>query len=194
MDTRAARGEDMRRAMIALLATCLLGATASAVLAQSPAPFGLGGRVEVPEAGYALTLPDGWAYLRPAMEDAGSLAAFIEAELQDPDLAARLVVLATEMRPDDIMLLGVAHAARRSGRGGARERVLAARGQIARRRTTHRRIRFVVRRSAATHFIHNGSPPIAPQTTPTETRPCPNAPPSSAPTVWRGECRHRPPN
>ena len=108
MDTPAIGRENMRRPMIALLATCLLGATVSPVLAQSPAPFGLGGRVEVPEAGYALTLPDGWAYLRPAIEDAESLAAIIEAELQDPDLAARLVVLATEMRPDDIMLLGMA--------------------------------------------------------------------------------------
>ena len=101
-------GETMRRSMVALLATGLLGAAASAVLAQSPAPFGLGGRVEVSGAGYALTLPDGWAYLRPATDDDGTLAAFIEAELEDQDLATRMVVLATEMRPDDITLLGMA--------------------------------------------------------------------------------------
>ncbi len=97
----------MRRPMITLVVTCLLGATASAVLAQSPAPFGLGGRVEVSGAGYALTLPDGWAYLRPATDDAGTLAAFIEAEVKDQDLAMRMVVLATEMRPDDVTLLGM---------------------------------------------------------------------------------------
>ena len=100
----------MRRPMIALLATCLFSVAAPAVLAQSPAPFGLGGRVEVPEAGYALTLPDGWAYLRPAAEDAEALAAFIDAELKDPDLAMSLVTLATAMHPDDIMLLGMSRA------------------------------------------------------------------------------------
>ncbi len=97
----------MRRSMIALPATCLLILATSAVLAQSPAPFGLGGRIEVPEEGYALTLPDGWAYLRPATENAEALGAFIEAELGDPDLAMRLVTLAAAMRPDDIMLLGM---------------------------------------------------------------------------------------
>ncbi len=82
-------------------------ALGAGVVAQSPAPFGLGGRVEESEAGYALTLPDGWAYLRPATEDAEALAAFIDAELGDPDLAMRLVTLATAMLPDDIMLLGM---------------------------------------------------------------------------------------
>ena len=97
----------MRRSVVALLATGLLGAATSALLAQSPAPFGLGGRVEVSGAGYALTLPDGWAYLRPTTDDDGTLAVFIEAELEDQDLAMRLVVLAAEMRPDDITLLGM---------------------------------------------------------------------------------------
>jgi hypothetical protein len=32
-------------------------------------PVGFGGRIEVPEAGYALTLPADWLYIRPTGED-----------------------------------------------------------------------------------------------------------------------------
>ncbi len=53
----------MRRLVIMLLATCLLGISAGpAVVAQSPSPdsVGFGKRVEEPEMGFAATFPEGW--------------------------------------------------------------------------------------------------------------------------------------
>ena len=52
----------MRRLTIALLATFLLSIGAGPAVAQSPAPSPrvLDGRIEVPEAGYAVTFPEAW--------------------------------------------------------------------------------------------------------------------------------------
>jgi hypothetical protein len=52
----------MRRLTTVLLATCLLGASASPVVAEEPppSPSGDGQRVDVPEEAYAVTFPDSW--------------------------------------------------------------------------------------------------------------------------------------
>jgi len=65
----------MRRITMGLLAGCLLATGASPALAQesSPDPIGLGERVEVADAGYALTAPDGWLTILPSAEDAGAI-------------------------------------------------------------------------------------------------------------------------
>jgi len=51
----------MRRLTIALLAACLLGTSTVPALAQetSPPPW-FGGRVEMPEHGFAVTIPEDW--------------------------------------------------------------------------------------------------------------------------------------
>ena len=65
----------MRRITMGLLTVCLMAAGASPALAQesSPDPVGLGERVEVPGAGYALTAPDGWVTISPSAEDASAI-------------------------------------------------------------------------------------------------------------------------
>ena len=52
----------MRRLTAALLVTCLLGVGAGSATAEEPlpSPETTGQRVEVPEAGYAVTLPEAW--------------------------------------------------------------------------------------------------------------------------------------
>jgi hypothetical protein len=61
----SATEEKMRRLTIAFLISCLLGISAgSAVVAQTPSPSpsldAVPLRVEVPEAGFAATFPEGW--------------------------------------------------------------------------------------------------------------------------------------
>ncbi len=84
-----------RRLTSTLVATCLLSVVAASPLAAQSLEsdvIGLGGRVEVPEAGYAVTLPDDWVYVRPTAADttaileavtaiAPDLATFVEAGL-----------------------------------------------------------------------------------------------------------------
>jgi hypothetical protein len=72
----------------AFLAACLLGGVASGLaVAQGPATeaIGFGGRVEVPEAGYAVTLPDDWVHVRPTAADTGAIIDAVRAIA--PDLA-----------------------------------------------------------------------------------------------------------
>jgi hypothetical protein len=67
----------------------LLGIGGSgALLAQEPAsePVGFGGRIEVPEVGYAITAPDGWVSIRPSAEDVDSITDALQDI--DADLAA----------------------------------------------------------------------------------------------------------
>jgi hypothetical protein len=76
----------MRRTSFTLLITCLLGiAAASPIEAQSPSfgPVGVGGRVEVPAAGFAMTLPDDWAYVVPSPEDMDAIKDLIVANVPD---------------------------------------------------------------------------------------------------------------
>jgi hypothetical protein len=51
----------MRRLTITVLAACLLGVGATPAIAQeSSSPPWFGGRVEMPEHGVAITIPDDW--------------------------------------------------------------------------------------------------------------------------------------
>jgi hypothetical protein len=71
---------------IGLLWAILAGPAAAQELDLEP--IGIGGRVEVPEAGYALTFPDDWVYVFPSAADAPALIDLaVEAV---PDLAGTL--------------------------------------------------------------------------------------------------------
>lgn len=63
----------MRRLSVALLAVCLMSVSAGVASAQTASPtpdiVGIGGRVELPEFGFALTYPDDWAWMRYSSED-----------------------------------------------------------------------------------------------------------------------------
>ncbi|MEX1294977.1 MAG: hypothetical protein AB1Z67_02285 [Candidatus Limnocylindrales bacterium] len=73
--------------------TSLLGCTiAVSVLSVSPtaaqdgSAVGSGGRVEVPEAGYAVTLPDAWTSVRPQASDVETILEAVGS--MDPQLAS----------------------------------------------------------------------------------------------------------
>lgn len=84
--------------MSRILTSTVLGAVLVATVgwsasAQGPdsEAVGIGGRVEVPNAGYALTLPDDWTYLYPSAADAETMlstAAELAPELATPIEAA----------------------------------------------------------------------------------------------------------
>ncbi len=79
----------LKRFAIALVTASVLGVGVSyPLLAQEPesGPVGQGGRVEVAEAGYALTVPDEWVTVLPSAEDAGAITDALSDI--DPDLAA----------------------------------------------------------------------------------------------------------
>lgn len=78
----------MRIGAIAILTIGLLAGSAIGALAQAEAgePVGVGGRVEVTEAGFAITLPDDWVHVRPQASDLAALSKAVAAV--DPDLAA----------------------------------------------------------------------------------------------------------
>jgi hypothetical protein len=60
----------MRRLTIVLLAACVLGTGATPAIAQEPSPPPwFGGRVEMPEHGFALTFPEGWTIFEPGTSD-----------------------------------------------------------------------------------------------------------------------------
>jgi hypothetical protein len=85
----------MRRLLVTLLATCLLGASAVPAIAQEPSPPPwFGGRVEMPEYGFAVTVPGGWIAF-DMMGDVESQAWMLAAAL-DPDDPADVVGLVTE--------------------------------------------------------------------------------------------------
>lgn len=79
-----------RRSLAAILSTTFVLTLAAPAAAQEPAlelePIGMGGRVEVPSAGYALTLPDDWVYVFPSEADTETLMRATD-EIA-PDLAA----------------------------------------------------------------------------------------------------------
>jgi hypothetical protein len=78
-----------KRLTVSLVMASLLGSGASGpLLAQESErePVGFGGPVEVPEAGYALTAPEGWVTVHPSAEDVSAIADAL-ADI-DPDLAA----------------------------------------------------------------------------------------------------------
>ena len=73
---------------IPLILTSLLGiGTAAPTLAQeqSPGVTGLGGRIELPAAGYALTVPDDWVAIAPSLEDIDAVVDTLSTF--DPELA-----------------------------------------------------------------------------------------------------------
>ena len=57
----------MRVLMAAMLIGCLLGVGTSTALSQSSPPW-FGGRIELPEHGFAWTLPEGWIGLDPSAD------------------------------------------------------------------------------------------------------------------------------
>lgn len=83
----------MRRSVVLSISIIAALLAPSAALAQS-SPTGevlsLGGRVEVPEAGFAVTLPDGWVSLRPSRDDIGVILDEVEAQL--PELGQTIEV------------------------------------------------------------------------------------------------------
>ena len=91
----------MRRLTIAFIATCLLGigvGTAAAVAeAPAPAPVGVGGRVEVPQLGFALTLPPEWVWVRQSPADAAAFADTLEA-VMDPEDAEGYISIAGSLQ------------------------------------------------------------------------------------------------
>jgi len=91
----------MRRLIIALTATCLLGigAGSAAAVAETPppAPVGVGGRVEVPGHGFALTLSPEWVWVRQSPADAAAFADTLEA-VMDPEDAEEYISIAGSLQ------------------------------------------------------------------------------------------------
>lgn len=78
----------MKRSLMTALVVCLLGGAAVPVAAQEPSSerVGLGGRVEMPEFGFALTYPDDWAWAQLTELDQDALVELLSA-VTDPDYA-----------------------------------------------------------------------------------------------------------
>jgi hypothetical protein len=76
-----------RLAIPLVLASLLAVGSAVPTLAQeqSPVPTGLGGRIELLAAGYALTVPDDWVAIAPSIEDIDAIVATLSTF--DPELA-----------------------------------------------------------------------------------------------------------
>ena len=78
----------LKRFVLPLLLASLLSTGAIApTLGQEPGATDavLGGRIELPEAGYALTVPDDWVAIGPSLEDIDDIVETLEAI--DPELA-----------------------------------------------------------------------------------------------------------
>ena len=75
-----------------VLASLLGVGIAAPALAQeeSPAAPGLGGRIELPAAGYALTVPDDWVAIAPSLEDIDVIVDTLSTF--DPELATTVQV------------------------------------------------------------------------------------------------------
>jgi hypothetical protein len=100
----------MRALAITVLVTSILGAAGVAVVsAQEPSPeaVGIGGRVEVAEAGLAVTLPDGWLWATTSSSDIAGLSALVEAADPErgPSLSAVLTTLAAYDSVPDLYAL-----------------------------------------------------------------------------------------
>lgn len=70
----------MRRVMVAFsaLALVVMPVTALAQETTDDDAVGIGGRVEIPEAGYALTLPPDWLHIRPTRADLDAILAEVD--------------------------------------------------------------------------------------------------------------------
>lgn len=91
-----------------ILALGVVAASSGATAAQDQADdaVGSGGRVEVPEAGYAITLPDDWTYVRPQASD---VEAIVDAlETMDPELATMVEASLSGGAGFSISLMGFA--------------------------------------------------------------------------------------
>ncbi len=79
----------MPRTVVASLLTAALlgvGAIGRATAQESEqSPVGMGGRVEVPDVGFALTFPDEWVYIFPSAEDTSAVLDSVTETV--PDLA-----------------------------------------------------------------------------------------------------------
>jgi hypothetical protein len=92
----------MRALAITVLVTSILGAAGVAVVsAQEPSPeaVGIGGRVEVAEAGFAVTLPDGWLWATTSSSDSAELSTLVDAA--DPERGPSLSAVLTELAAYD---------------------------------------------------------------------------------------------
>lgn len=85
----------LKRSLAPIASSLIVLALAAPVSAQALEPIGFGGRVEVPSAGYALTLPDDWVYVFPSEADAETLMQATD-EIA-PDLAA---IMASALEQD----------------------------------------------------------------------------------------------
>ena len=76
-----------RLCVVGIAVLALLTGSMIAVAAQEEVPFvGTGGRVEIPEAGFAISLPDDWTYVRTQASDLESLLDHLNAV--EPDLVS----------------------------------------------------------------------------------------------------------
>jgi hypothetical protein len=84
----------MRPLTIALLATCLLGASAVPAIAQdvSPPPW-FGGRVEMPSEGIAVTIPDDWVAIDMGADVESQLARVGRSDVAPETSGAELLLL-----------------------------------------------------------------------------------------------------
>ncbi len=86
METLVVRWQ-MRRFRAALVAACMVALGSSPLsAADAQDPVGIGGRVVVPEAGYAITFPDAWVWVRRSDVEIGELLVRIS-DLAGADLA-----------------------------------------------------------------------------------------------------------
>jgi hypothetical protein len=102
---RPRRRCDLRRLLaVVVVMTSLIGMVGSpAVVAQSPSPgpVGLGGRVAVPEAGFALTFPEDWVWVRHPVPDVDAAVGWLAgvAGSADADRYRDLLAMASEAAP-----------------------------------------------------------------------------------------------
>jgi hypothetical protein len=95
--------KTVRRLSVALLSACLVGLSAGVVSAQAPSPtldvVGVGGRVALPEHGFALTFPDDWAWVRDSSRDFDEVMTQL-ADLTSPEFVAEWGTVFREVGAD----------------------------------------------------------------------------------------------
>ena len=93
----------MRRVSVVLLSACLVGLSAGVASAQAPSPtldvVGVGGRVALPEHGFALTFPDDWAWVRDSSRDFDQVMTQL-ADLTSPEFVAEWGTVFREVGAD----------------------------------------------------------------------------------------------
>jgi hypothetical protein len=99
----------MRRLTTVLLAACLMSVSAGVASAQTPSPtpdiVGIGGRLALPESGFALTYPDDWVWVRYSSEDFDTVMAQL-ADLTSPEFVAEHEDGFSKVDPDMPLLGG----------------------------------------------------------------------------------------